>query len=88
MHYKDPHFFSARCGSSSYSSLVTQKDDLSFMISASTAPPKKTATPTNTKCSDHPAASIICLKIKSRGILTGWQAASLCLQSMLKGIWV
>ena len=34
---------SARCGSSSYSSLLTQKDDLSFMMSANTAPPKNTA---------------------------------------------
>ena len=34
---------SALCGSSSYSSLLTQKDGLSFMISASTAPPRNTA---------------------------------------------
>lgn len=88
MHYKDPHFFSAWYGSSSYSSLVTQKDDLSFMISASTAPPKKTAMPMNTKSYDNPAASIICLKLQRKGILTGWQAASLCLHSMLKGAWV
>ena len=41
--YKEPHFLSALCGSSSYSCLLTQKDGLSFMMSAKTAPPRKTA---------------------------------------------
>ena len=41
--YKEPHFLSALCGSSSYSCLLTQKFGFSFMMSANTAPPRKTA---------------------------------------------